>query len=217
MKWTKEKGYLLLPNGVTRPANSIQINTKDYVPFEGYVTTALESCKAKETGAGDTTVINALKELRIYFGEHDKTIREHAMYAIADNAIKNLLQPSSLPAGEGVDVLSIINSIATQATSSFGGNLDYKIIPNKNFKQLADAILSGFSASTGEQVNKILDIDIPKEATEYSERVCNGKFPIEYTREQVVNHTKNDFIEGANLVISTYQKYNEEILFRTSL
>ena len=35
-------------------------------------------------------------------------------------------------------------------------------------------------------------------ATEYAERVCSGQFPIEYSRKQVVNHTKDDFIVGAN-------------------
>lgn len=35
-------------------------------------------------------------------------------------------------------------------------------------------------------------------ANEYAERVCNGEFPITYTRDQVVNHTKNDFIAGCN-------------------
>jgi hypothetical protein len=34
-------------------------------------------------------------------------------------------------------------------------------------------------------------------AENYAEEVCNGQFPIEYTRQQVVNHTKNDFIQGA--------------------
>jgi hypothetical protein len=34
-------------------------------------------------------------------------------------------------------------------------------------------------------------------AISYAEESCNGQFPIEYAREQVVKHTKNDFIEGA--------------------
>jgi hypothetical protein len=38
---------------------------------------------------------------------------------------------------------------------------------------------------------------IKQNASEYAELVCNGDFPITYTREQVVNHTKGDFIAGA--------------------
>jgi len=45
-------------------------------------------------------------------------------------------------------------------------------------------------------------------ANDYAERVCSGQFPIEYTREQVVNHTKNDFIVGAN----EYKKYVLSVL-----
>lgn len=49
--------------------------------------------------------------------------------------------------------------------------------------------------------NKLSDsLDIEKTAEEYAERVCNGGFPIEYTREQVVKHTKDDFIAGANFI-----------------
>jgi hypothetical protein len=40
--------------------------------------------------------------------------------------------------------------------------------------------------------------NIEQKATQYAERVCNGGFPITYTREQAVNHTKGDFIAGAN-------------------
>ena len=29
-----------------------------------------------------------------------------------------------------------------------------------------------------------------------AEKICNGKFPIEYTREQVAKHTTDDFIAG---------------------
>ena len=43
---------------------------------------------------------------------------------------------------------------------------------------------------------------IKKEASIYAEHVCNGKFPIEYTRDQVVTHTKNDFIEGVKHVLT---------------
>jgi hypothetical protein len=42
----------------------------------------------------------------------------------------------------------------------------------------------------------------------YAEEVCNGQFPIEYTRQQVVNHTKNDFIEGAKY--QAERMYSEE-------
>jgi hypothetical protein len=38
---------------------------------------------------------------------------------------------------------------------------------------------------------------IKQEANEYADRVCNGGFPITYTREQVVTHTEGDFIAGA--------------------
>lgn len=44
---------------------------------------------------------------------------------------------------------------------------------------------------------------IAQKAKKYAERVCNGKFPIQYTREQVVKHTISDFIAGANAVFST--------------
>jgi hypothetical protein len=37
-------------------------------------------------------------------------------------------------------------------------------------------------------------------AIEYAERVCNGQFPITYTREQVVKHTADDFIAGTNFL-----------------
>jgi hypothetical protein len=39
--------------------------------------------------------------------------------------------------------------------------------------------------------------ELEEAAEKYAEEVCNGQFPIEYTRQQVVNHTKNDFIQGA--------------------
>lgn len=34
-----------------------------------------------------------------------------------------------------------------------------------------------------------------------SERVCNGQFPIEYTREQVVKMTHEDFMDGVKYII----------------
>lgn len=37
---------------------------------------------------------------------------------------------------------------------------------------------------------------INENATAYAERVCNGQFPITYSREQVVKHTANDFQNG---------------------
>ncbi|MEO7048880.1 MAG: hypothetical protein ABI091_26495 [Ferruginibacter sp.] len=40
-------------------------------------------------------------------------------------------------------------------------------------------------------------IDFKEYATGYAERICNGDFPITYSREQVVKHTKDDFIVGA--------------------
>ena len=43
-----------------------------------------------------------------------------------------------------------------------------------------------------------MKFELEKVATDYAERVCNGQFPIEYEREQVVRHTKDDFIVGAN-------------------
>ena len=36
-------------------------------------------------------MLTALKILRAYFGEHDKTITEHTLFAVADNAIKSAL------------------------------------------------------------------------------------------------------------------------------
>ncbi len=71
--------------------------------------------------------------------------------------------------------------------------------------------------SVKEQAGESVDEKIFKEASDYAERVCNGEFPIEYTKEQVVKHTKNDFIAGAKCVISTFQKDNEDQLFRTAL
>ena len=38
--------------------------------------------------------------------------------------------------------------------------------------------------------------ELKKISREYAERVCNGFFPITYNREEVVNHTANDFAEG---------------------
>ncbi len=37
---------------------------------------------------------------------------------------------------------------------------------------------------------------INENAIAYAERVCNGQFPITYSREQVVKHTANDFQSG---------------------
>lgn len=45
------------------------------------------------------------------------------------------------------------------------------------------------------------DDEVRRMANEYAERVCSGNFPITYGREQVVKHTANDFIQGANMVI----------------
>lgn len=42
------------------------------------------------------------------------------------------------------------------------------------------------------------EAELKKEAGEYAERVCNGEFPITYSRDQVVSHTSNDFLAGAN-------------------
>lgn len=35
-------------------------------------------------------------------------------------------------------------------------------------------------------------------ANAYAERICNGEFPITYTREQVVRHTAEDYMAGAS-------------------
>ena len=43
-----------------------------------------------------------------------------------------------------------------------------------------------------------MSAELKKVSREYAERVCNGEFPITYNREQVVNHTVNDFTEGWN-------------------
>lgn len=43
-----------------------------------------------------------------------------------------------------------------------------------------------------------MSAELKKVSREYAERVCNGEFPITYSREQVVNHTANDFAEGWN-------------------
>jgi hypothetical protein len=50
--------------------------------------------------------------------------------------------------------------------------------------------------------------EIEFQANEYAERVCNGEFPIEYTREQVVKHTASDFIAGAQ----AYQNHVLKVL-----
>jgi hypothetical protein len=43
---------------------------------------------------------------------------------------------------------------------------------------------------------------IEKKASDYAESVCNGEFPIEYTRDQVVKHTKNDFLSGVKHILT---------------
>jgi hypothetical protein len=43
---------------------------------------------------------------------------------------------------------------------------------------------------------------IEQAAERYAEETCNGIFPIEYTREQVVKHTKNDFMQGVKHVLT---------------
>lgn len=43
-----------------------------------------------------------------------------------------------------------------------------------------------------------MSAELKKVSREYAERVCNGEFPITYSREQVVSHTANDFSEGWN-------------------
>ena len=40
------------------------------------------------------------------------------------------------------------------------------------------------------------EISIEEKAKLYAERVCNGNFPIEYSKEQVAKHTANDFMAG---------------------
>jgi len=59
----------------------------------------------------DTTVINALKELRNYFGKHNKTMAEHAMYAIADNALKNIEHQSPIPPAGAEEVVKTAEEI----------------------------------------------------------------------------------------------------------
>ena len=44
--------------------------------------------------------------------------------------------------------------------------------------------------------------DFEKIANDYAESVCNGQFPIEYTRQQVVKHIKNDFMEGVKHILT---------------
>lgn len=46
-------------------------------------------------------------------------------------------------------------------------------------------------------------------ANSYAERVCNGIFPITYTREQVVKHTAGDYLAG----MEYFQKYVLGILY----
>lgn len=50
--------------------------------------------------------------------------------------------------------------------------------------------------------------DLEKIATEHAESVCSGRFPVEYEREQVVFHTKNDIIRGAEY----YRQHVLEVL-----
>jgi hypothetical protein len=40
-------------------------------------------------------------------------------------------------------------------------------------------------------------------AFDYANRVCNGEFPITYTRQQVVIHTMNDYAAGMKHLRST--------------
>lgn len=47
-------------------------------------------------------------------------------------------------------------------------------------------------------------------AKEYAERVCNGQFPITYTREQVVKHTASDFVAGAEYASHQVQQLRDK-------
>jgi len=52
--------------------------------------------------------------------------------------------------------------------------------------------------------------ELRTKAFDYAESVCSGGFPIEYTREQVVKHTANDFIQGYNAALSERDKFAME-------
>jgi hypothetical protein len=47
-------------------------------------------------------------------------------------------------------------------------------------------------------------------ANEYAELVCSGQFPIEYTRDQVVKHTANDFLAGINYLVQTRKNLTDK-------
>lgn len=53
-----------------------------------------------------------------------------------------------------------------------------------------------------------MDFNLKGLAKDYAERVCNGQFPIEYTRDKVVTHTEYDFIAGVN----EFKKYVLSVL-----
>jgi hypothetical protein len=106
---------------------------------------------------------------------------------------------------------------------------DYRItIPKEEFKHIPytgkvwepkpdtlDEILPDFKISpmVFDNLCNVFDQSTKKETLEeagqnYAEQSCNGQFPIEYTRQQVVNHTKNDFIAGAKY--QAERSYSEE-------
>jgi hypothetical protein len=77
-------------------------------------------------------------------------------------------------------------------------------------RSLYAAVLYGYSLSQSQPVSSSVEergiklvrglikkTELKIAANKYAERCCNGQFPIEYTREQVIKHTANDFEEGA--------------------
>lgn len=53
-------------------------------------------------------ILRDLKTLRNYFGEHDKTMEQHRLYAIADNLLKSMIATPP-PAPVGIDGCDCVN------------------------------------------------------------------------------------------------------------
>lgn len=94
-----------------------------------------------------------------------------------------------------------------EGTTSFVAWINSDIYPDgriytKEYTHWLEKKVAECINGMGESRLKLKDEAIEKYATDYAERVCNGQFPITYTREQVVNHTKGDFLTGAKAVKS---------------
>ena len=85
----------------------------------------------------------------------------------------------------------------------------YRInIPKEEPTMITDWLNEHGNPEISRKVEK--EAELKEAAISYAEESCNGQFPIEYAREQVVKHTKNDFIEGARW--QSERMYSEEDL-----